>query len=106
MIDGHGRPPAVSQGNGQEPPLLFELISLSLPDGSIMFRDRRRLFQKPALADTWTGENRDFGGHCIVGADPQPSDLSNGRKAISGQAGDGSGLQRISRWDELGRFVG
>ena len=69
---------------------LFELIPLSLPDGSIMFRDRRRLLQKPALADPWTGENRNFRGRYIAGAEPQPSDLSNGRNAIGGQTGDGA----------------
>ncbi len=106
MIDGHGRPPAVSKGNRKQPALLIEFVPLSLPDDSIMFRNWRRLFQKPALADTRTGENRDFGGRHTAGANPQASDFSNGRKAIGGQTGDGTGLQWFRGLSELGSFAG
>jgi hypothetical protein len=84
VIDGYSRPPAVIQGNGKQSALLFELIPRSPPDGSIMFRNGRRLLQKPALADPWAGENRDLGRRWMTGAEPQPSDFSHGRKAIGG----------------------
>ncbi len=70
MVYGYSHSAAVSQRNGQQPALLFELVSPALPDSSFMLRDRRRLFQKPARGDSRTGEDRDFGGRSIAGAKP------------------------------------
>ena len=89
VIDGHGGPAAVGQGNGDELAALLELIALTLPDGPIMLGDRRRLCQEPAAADPWAGEDRDLGCSLITGADSQPGHLANGGNSIRGETGDG-----------------
>ena len=85
LVDGHGRAPAVAQGDGNQASLLFELIAAPLPGRAALLRDRRRLFEQPSRVDPRPGEERDLRGAGVRRTDAQPGDLADCRDAVAGR---------------------